>query len=728
MKRLSGDILVAHCLGAVQVVWLGCIVMLWAWAFDASGEAMLLTLTAMFLAGGTVAAASRPLTRAARWALSQAGLSPGETLSALLDAGGPTEMEGRRLMRLLSAGVVAATAGSLAAMAAVFLSVKLTGVLAERFLWTPTAWAALKLIVQWVGLLPAAAGAMAMFSAAGLVGRAGDAGRTAEALRRWLTVIAAGLAAFAVSWLLGVNVLILAMACAVVMLAIALWLWWRQAEARALPGPVNDNGPAASRRVVAITFAGLSIVLVIQLRLLGEMFGAAIAGRWLWAAASLALLTVMIRRVDRDGGEAGRYEAVGAVIGAVAAVGGQFALAVVSLVDRGLPAFGLLAWVFLQAPLLALVARLISHQRRAWDARSGGQWRYCSAAATGAGLGLAAYLVGGLSPLGWLVPTAAIALSIGAAAVSAVRAAGIDKRTQWIAWGVVLVTATALSAAAPMHELGPARRGMWLSLVVEGAPSGRLWRPRGLLPYARTWRSEGVTAAMVEVMLGADERHARRGRWWVIATSHRDEPNVPGVYPASSVPDPTALPAEARRAFLLLGSEGNYLSAAQIGHGMFDGLLLAPLPADHPDAWRCYNERTIRRCVRRVHPRGVILLRTQVSCDKVADLMAVAETFTRVVGPGWGVAAFGDGLVDLLLAGPREIDGQQVIPRPSDADGIIVFPAERMQDERTHIGPLRVLDPPGPFRGRMLNANRLRYYLQTISGGKDASSEDRPEE
>ena len=727
MKHLSGDILVVHCLPAVQVVWLGCIVMLWAWAFDASGGAMLLTLTAMFLAGGAVAAASRPLTRAARWALLQAGLSPGETLSAVLDAGGATEMEGRRLMRLLSAGVVAAMAGSLAAMAAVFLSVKLTGVLAERFLWTPTAWAALKLTLQWVGLLPAAAGAMAMFSAAGLVARAGDAGRTAEALRRWLTVIAAGLAAFAVAWLLGVNVLILAMACAAAMLAMALFSWWRQGESRRLPTrPDCDDGHPIGRRAICVTFAGVSLVLVIQLRLLGEMFGAAIAARWLWAAASLGLLTVMIRRVDRRGGDAGRYEAVGAVIGAVAAVGGQFALAVVSLVDRGLPAFGLLAWVFLQASLLGLGARLISHQRRAWDARGGGQWRYCSAAATGAALGLAAYLIGGLSPLGWFVPTAAVALSIGAAAVSAVRSAGIDKRTQWIAWSVVLVAATALSAAAPMHELGPASRGTWLSGVGEGAPSARLWRPRGLLPYARTWRSEGVTAAMVEVMLGADERHARRGRWWVIATSHRDEPDVPGVYPASSVPDPTALPAEARRGFLLLGSEGNYLSAAQIGRGMFDGLLLAPLPADHPDAWRCYNERTIRRCVRRVHAGGVILLRTQVSCDKVADLMAVAETFTRVVGPGWAVATFGDGLVDVLLAGPREIDGRQVIPRPSDAEGIIVFPAERMQDERTHIGPLRVLDPPGPFRGRMLSANRLRYYLQTISGGESASSDDNP--
>jgi len=85
-------------------------------------------------------------------------------------------------------------------------------------------------------------------------------------------------------------------------------------------------------------------------------------------------------------------------------------------------------------------------------------------------------------------------------------------------------------------------------------------------------------------------------------------------------------------------------------------------------------------------------------------------------------------VIDLLLAGPREIDGQQVIARPSDADGIIVFPAERMQDARTHVGPLRVLDPPGPFRGRMLNANRLRYYLQTISGGESVSSEDSAEE
>ncbi len=34
--------MMVRCTAAVQVVWLACIVMLWAWAFDASGEAMLL--------------------------------------------------------------------------------------------------------------------------------------------------------------------------------------------------------------------------------------------------------------------------------------------------------------------------------------------------------------------------------------------------------------------------------------------------------------------------------------------------------------------------------------------------------------------------------------------------------------------------------------------------------------------------------------------------------------
>ena len=211
---------------------------------------------------------------------------------------------------------------------------------------------------------------------------------------------------------------------------------------------------------------------------------------------------------------------------------------------------------------------------------------------------------------------------------------------------------------------------------------------------------------------------ARRGRWWVIATSHRDRPNgenVPGVYVAQSVPDPTALPSNYERSFLMLGSEGNYLAASQVGQGLFDGLLLAPLPADHPEAWRCFNERTIGRCVRRIQPGGVVMLRTQVSGDNTQDLVAVAETFNRVMGPSWGVVEFHDNVIDLLLIGPRQWNSRVLVERPSDQPETVVFPSEFIQDDRMKVRPIQILHPQGLRRGRTLDYSRLQARLANVS-------------
>ena len=721
MRQLLNDKWMVRYAAAAQVVWLACIVMMWAWAFDASGEAMLLTLTAMLLAVAAAAAMARPLARAARWGLVQAGGSPGETLTAVLGEDGAGDgIDGRRLMRLFSAASFAAVVGSLGSMAAVFLSMKLTDVLSRHFFWTPMAWAVLKLAVQWAGMLPAAAGALAMLAAGALIRRDGAAGPTATIFRLWMAAIAAGVAFFAAAWWLGASLPALAMAMGGVMLATAVRSWWGGRATPAMadcPGGRADRDAGGGRKVLA-TFAVGTLALTIQLRLLGEMFGVSMVGRWLWTAVSLLLLVRLIRRADRRAAKAWPNESIGAAIGVVAGVGGQMAMAAVALADRRLVWFGALSWLFLQAPLLAIAARAISQQRQAWPGGEASNQRYISAVTLGCGIGFAAYLLSGLGPLGWLVPSLALALSLGGAIVGARRAGRLVTGMQWVICGVIMAAATAMAVASPMHQLGSASRGVWLSLLGEGAPSARFWRADGSLPYARTWRSDQVTAAMNEVLQGADDLHARRGRWWVIATSHRDEPSIPGVYVASSVPDPTALPSSARRSFLLLGSEGNYLAAAQIGNGMFDGLLLAPLPADHPEAWRCYNERTIRRCVRRVHPNGAILLRTQASQGHIDDLMAVAATFTRVVGPSWAVVEFHDGMIDLLLAGPREIDGQDLIARPTDRAPTVVFPSERFQDDRMHIRPVRVLHPRGPRRGRALSANRLRYHLRSVSGGQ----------
>jgi len=721
MKRLISDKSLLRYTTSAQVVWIGCIVMLWAWAFDASAQGMLLTVTATLLAVGEVAAAAGPLARAARWGLCQAGLSTGQTMSALLD--GQTEsIEGRPLMRLFSAASLAAMAGSLGSMAAVFLSTKLTALLSRHFLWTPAAWAVAKFAVQWVGMLPAAGGAMALLSAAALVRHGRSAEPVAAGCRQWLMATASGVTIFAGAWWFGADLLVLTMICCAVMAIMAVISWWGGRNMKSFPlRPISPARPSRDLvRKVMLTFAGLGLVLAIQMRLESEMFGVNIVGRWLWVAGSLAILSWQIGRAGRGDLRVSAREPAGAAVGAVAVIGGQTALAALSVVDGVVLWFSALSFVFLQFPLLMLAGRLISSQGRAWTSGDRAGERYIAATAAGGGLGLAFYLMWGVWPLVWLAPAGGVVIVVIVALVKTKRSGRLGNCLQWLACGAVLTSAVALTIGSPVWQLGGISHGIWLSMLGEAAPSAGAWRQEGSLPYVRTWRSELVSDAMKEVLMGdvpagEYERRPRRGRWWVITTSDLDKPAAPGLYTASSAPDPTALPGWVRQDTLLLGSEGNYFSATQIGYGVFDGLLLAPLPADHPDAWRCYNEQTLRRCVRRIHPRGAVLLRTQASEDHLDDLMAVAATFTHVVGPSWAVAEFHDGMVDLLLAGPREIAGENIISRPSDREGAVVFASEHFQDDRMEIRRLRVLHPRGPRRGRGLSATRLEYYLQTIS-------------
>jgi len=209
-----------HAVCAALVVWLACMTILWAWAFDASGESMLLTLAATMLAIGAAALQARRLGRAARWVLAQMRLSAAETLAVVSGVAPGRRLAGRQLMRLVAAGAAAALLGGLVSMMAVRLSLPLTAYLGRRFVWTPLAWGILKFLVQFLGMLPMGAGVVAAFGATALVRRADRPGQAMPVLGDWLTAVAAGATVFAACWWLGVNLLLLLAAVAVALAAL----------------------------------------------------------------------------------------------------------------------------------------------------------------------------------------------------------------------------------------------------------------------------------------------------------------------------------------------------------------------------------------------------------------------------------------------------------------------------------------------------------------------------
>ncbi|MHC4563605.1 MAG: hypothetical protein ACYS8X_12645 [Planctomycetota bacterium] len=734
--RLSSDKLIAGATTAATVVWAGCITMMWAKQFDASGESLLLTLSAMLLATATVARRQRHLLAGARWILVKLGRPLGQTLSAIEppDALPTAQMR----MHLLGAAASVALAGSAISMLLVLLASWPINWAADQLGWTLLSWGAFKLVIQWVALLPLGAAMTALLATANMSTADDDA--STDTAVGFLLSASAGLAVFAGVWWSGIlHLLILAGVMAGALLLLA-WLCFG-IEPFDAPQPARLSRREAPRQGAAVrlflTTAGLALIVAMQMRLIGDLVGFGTTVRTLWAAATLAMLAAMMQRTGSED-MAALLAAPAALIGVVFVVGIQIALTQLCVADTPAGIAGVVLAVGAQLPLVTLGAMLLAEHARRVSRSEGGLGRAAAVATAGAGCGLLLHLLGGMAVLNWLQWGLGLSAAAGAVVIGTARLKQISFRVTYVAGSAALLAAMIASIWASGSQLGgQTMTGMALTFRGQHGTDENLLRLEGSLPTARAWRSKGVTEAMHEVLTNPRGKRSYRGRWWVIASSFRDWPEVPGVYVAASVPDASALSRRQTSGLLLLGIEGAYQSAAQIGRGKFDGVLLAPLAADHPNAWRCYNLQTIRYCYERTLWRdadgqvaggGVMMLRTQVARTNLPDAFAAVRTFLDVVGSGWAVVELDEGLVDFLVVGPTMRNDQTVVPRPSDRPGVMVVNAKGFCPEETAVRPLDVLQPHGPRKPH--RASLWKWYLYRKSqqpkqpGGEGLMSND----
>ncbi|HDZ20825.1 hypothetical protein LCGC14_0366600 [marine sediment metagenome] len=718
---------------AAMVVWASCIAMLWAWALDSSGESILVTISAMLLAVAAVAYRGRALSYPAGWVLFLMRRSLGSDLAVVAGRGSVAcRLEGRTLLKLYGAATAAALAGALGSMVLVFLALPLVDLVTLRFGWTPLSWTVFKLAVQWLMLLPMAGGVVALFSMGAVLRRDERRNRGAAIGRDWLTGIALGMTLFAMSWWVGADVLMVAGAMAIVLLLVA-WVCVSvggiYTPSRGFEPRSKVHVPASRTARVVLAFAAVTLILAGQVRLLGDLLGVGMVGRAMWTAASLALLARALKRADGLRRAVSLRESAGAILGVIFIVGIQIALALLCLSDLSVAVVAGLLAAALQGPLVALAGRPIARQRRLFVEIDPGVRQLVAATATGAAVGLLLYLLGGTATFNWLVPALGLAVGCGAALVGARDLAGARQRVIWLTSGAIVLAAMVGGVRAAAAQLSRTRgtlvSGMWLRTITHRASRDALPTFEGSLPTARIWRSAAVTDAMHEILVGPSGRAKHRGRWWVVASSMRDWPNTVGIYVAASMPDPWGVPRSQASGLLLLGPDGMYHQAAQMGQGTFDGVLLAPLAADHPDAWRCYNLRTIQRSRRRLlsaasegknADRGeAMMLRTQVADENLHDLFAVVKTFTEVVGDCWAVVEWKGGMVDVLVAGPKMRRGQVIVDCPAPRPGAVVLSAELLWPEETTVRPLRLLKPQGAFRRLPLSANLWYQHLREVA-------------
>ena len=302
-----------------------------------------------------------------------------------------------------------------------------------------------------------------------------------------------------------------------------------------------------------------------------------------------------------------------------------------------------------------------------------------------------------------LRPHGATGLRLGGAAAAAVAtvigARDARRQVQWA--GVVAALLVGLAAAwlgAVRQARGtPLRPGPWLTAVLgPAARADAAPRTLGVLPDAPTWRGPGVDAAVSLVLA------EHPGRWLVATVSALDAPPAPDVGVYLTLASPQVLLAGVS-GLAAARTEPDLFAATRLGRTRYDGVLLALVPAGHPDAWRCYNDRALARQLARLQDGGLAALRVQAQGDWVPVALAAVRTLSDAVGPCW-VVAQGDGdRVDLFAAGPAAR-----IDRPFAGQGHGVTSTHRLWYDWPNTRPLQLFAPGAIRAGKPTAADFLR--------------------
>lgn len=699
MKAAHVDRAFVLAVGTALTIWTACLVILWGWAFDTSGPSTMLTVAAAMMA----LSVSAVLPGRAAWAvaLAQKWLHLGSAASSALVRRGPAGIgakEAQAMLRLFGLVILLAVAGGAMSTVAIFGARALADRLGRAFLWAPLAWGGLKLLVQWLGLIPLAMGIALVLLTMALL--RGGSGRDvfASACREWLTSVAAGLAGFAIAWLAGWNLLVVCLAAAATLVLLAFGLLLRR---HGTTRPIRISPPLATlpqrRRElgVIVSFAVLAMTLLYQMRLLSDAEAICMPGRLAAVAGTLALLSGFLGRTDRHSRMPSIPQAAGSLVGVMAGLLLQSALAMAAVAawpwnQRSVPAVAGVLALAAQGPMAAMAAVVLSRQRRLF-AGTGGQTRtYLAAATMGIAFGILLHILLLSLPTGWLWLLIGVMALLAAGAiggiVSTVQPGG---QIRFAIWGVVLLAALSAAIVSGAPKTAAARFGVWLTSV-SAAERPAVPRNLGYLPGPAVWRGTALGYTLDEAVLRQAKRGARR--WWIVSGSDLDLSiklllDLPI---ALSFPDPTCVQSGGPGA-LVPGADAGFLQAAQTSRELFDGLVLAPMPVSHGDAWRCYNEQAIQRCRWRVHPSGLLVLRTQGGRGHAAALLAVARTFHEIVGPSWAAAQFDGDQMDLMLIGPASaMDG----PPRAVGDLVHVVATERIWKSWSEFETIR-LECPG---------------------------------
>lgn len=762
MKPVLTDRMAVIGILAGLVLWICCLTVLWGWAYDSAGSLSLQVLLSLLL---MTFLCLRRRERMIRWALrtlSWCHLDRWTPLTAALQHTlGSSKEDVRMRMRLLSTGAVAAVIGFVASTLCIPLARLMGALLGQWFLFDDFTWRGIETITLLIGTFPAAVGLVCVLYASTVVRASGGRDTYASAYRDWLWGAAVGFFAFAVSWWFGANLIYLVFAVAGLILLAALTAVSRMDLSTHPRKELLPFGPPSRWAVwrIAAGHGAVAMVLLVQVRLLGDVFGLSLTRRALWVFLSLGLLVFFLSRIDRKGRPVGAKQLSGAVIGVAAALLSQTA----EIILGGSLATGrgwmLCFAVATQVPLASLGAILLSHSRRVYAQAGGSAGSYLTAGIGGLLAATVAWkLLGAYSSGGYTLMFLAGIMILAGGAYGVRHSRDWSHRGQWIGFSaglcgmMLLAMFTACAEATPDKQI--IQPGSWLTVAGRRNRALQRYYQDGLLPRETVHRSEILDECLYESWMEEGRRKddgifaRRRGRWWIVCTAWKDLPDeMPGrFYVTGAQPEPPSQPRRYKRFPPLAVTCPEFFRYARLNYNAYqgcdyyDGVMLAPLPADHPQAWRCYNETVLQRCKRMVEMKnpdgtndyGIMVLRTQVAPENVRRALAVARTFHQTIRSGWAVVAVQRSGIDMLLLGPDKAMEEKILKTKdgpvvlmSDVleglknklrrvhDDVYLIPIEDLWEVYSDVEPVRLANPAGERLSDTPELQGLRNYLET---------------
>ena len=744
MKPVLTDRIAVILIVAGLVLWACCFPILWGWAFNPSG-AFSLRVVLLILATTWVCLWRREkLARITSNTLRSFGASD----FIPFDAGvagqlGTSKQDAQQRMRLLAAAGVLATAcfifSTLIIIAFAFL---ITRVLSELLLLSSFEWSCIENISLLIGIFPLGLGFAAIVFASNVVRSGSGRDTYAACYRDWLWGIATGFAAFGIAWWFGANLIFMVFAIAAVIIIVSFTAVSRMELAthprrRMLPFGAPEK---FTRLKIVITHAAIVLVLILQVRMFGDIFALSMTRRMVWVFLSISMLVYFLGRIDRKSRPPSKTQAAGAVLGIAAAATAQGTEFILCLSLESSTWIVVLLGIATQIPMTALTAMLVSQQRRLFSIPGGTAGRYFTSVSGGIALAVLGYIFfcnldAGLVIVMWIAAGAIILAGLTVAKHKKEMFPKLGMVVCSLLLGAAMVVGAWRTYRGVVHSLGEIQPGVWLSSRVKILTAKRQFDMHGVLPLNMVERSQDIT----DCLAGIFER--RKGRWWIVASDQSDLPNPETsdltVYSRISRiganPQPPSVPKKYKRWPPLSHSYPNSFRSARLdlGHVFYDGVFLAPLPADHPQAWRCYNKITMFHCYRHAKNKnadghlaqGIVVLRTQTSENHVRDALGTAKTFYEIIQSGWAIVAIRKNGLDMLLVGPDEaLTARQSGGTRKD---VVAFLRERTRNcDNVFLVPLKELwkaydveeitlrNPPGEMLSGYPKIKGFQNYLE----------------